>query len=150
MGEEPQVAKAVHKTETCLESRYIRCDLTEAERSEATKELSRAIDAKDRADQEKAAVAADMKSRIERAIADIGRWNRTVRDGYEMRNVDCQVVYDFTEGVVRTVRTDSGEELESRKMRQEERQRQADIFDPEPEPEGVEGPQAPEPQQGNE
>lgn len=47
---------------------------------------------------------------------------RRVRTRREDRTVACEIVWDFAENAVRTIRLDTGEEIQSRAMTYEERQ----------------------------
>lgn len=46
----------------------------------------------------------------------------SIRDRREIRNVDCEIVFDFKKGKATVYRMDSGEEVEVREITEEERQ----------------------------
>ena len=110
------------------EERFLRCDLTPEEFSDKTYELTRAIDEAADAEAQKKAVAAQLKSTIEEAMARVSRLNNIVRNRYEMRHIECAVAYDYDTFKVRITRKDTGEEIEDREMKVVERERQRDLF----------------------
>ncbi len=71
--------------------------------------------------------AASSRSKASKALCDDlvrqrGEHLRKVRTGREERKVTCERVYDFAENAVRTIRLDTGEEVDNRAMTYEERQ----------------------------
>ena len=52
----------------------------------------------------------------------IGSRTACIAAGSEMRDVKCQEVKNWTEGTVTMTRTDTGELIESRPMREDEKQ----------------------------
>lgn len=72
-------------------------------------------------------VKADFKSRLERCEAEQNRLSVLLNNGYELRDVECEVISDFKSGQISVVRLDTGEEVEVRPMTEEERQRDLPI-----------------------
>lgn len=75
-------------------------------------------------DEERLEAMADFKARreaLDKAIADLGR---TLQTGTELREVECETVFDETNTRAETVRTDTGEIIDFRPLTPEERQRE--------------------------
>ena len=121
----PEAEPRIH---TEFEEKYLRCNLTPEEFEQHVGKLTQAISKLAEAEEEKKAVQADLKSRVERATADVGAENNIVRNRYEMRHVRCESRFDFDKQRVTITRTDTGELLEDREMRQGERDRQTELF----------------------
>ena len=81
----------------------------------------------------KKAVASQLKADLEQSVNDLRVQSGKHRDGYEYRDVDCEVEKNFRMGLVTTTRLDTGEIIEERAMTTEERQ-QALKLEPENEP----------------
>lgn len=69
-------------------------------------------------------VKSEFKSKIEKCEAEQNRIATLLNNGYEYRDVECEVVSYFTDGVVRVVRLDTGDTVEERAMTELERQRE--------------------------
>lgn len=63
----------------------------------------------------------DYKSRIETANLEAVRCAHKVKDGYEMRRVECHVERDFRTHIIKFVNPENGELLEERPMSIDER-----------------------------
>ena len=70
----------------------------------------------------KKAVAAQLKAELEQAVNELRMMSGKHRDGYEYRDVDCEVEKNFRMGLVTTTRLDTGEIVGERAMTTEERQ----------------------------
>ena len=92
--------------------------------ADKTQELKR-IDANAKA------AAAQFKSDKEAAQNEIDNAARRYRDGYEMRDVECEETVDFESGVVRYWRCDNGDLAQERKLTNEERQMRLDEIETE-------------------
>lgn len=123
-----------HKVHTESASKWLRCNLTAGELDARTIALTRSIDAEARIEEERKSVVADFKARAEKAKAETQALNQVVRNRYEMRDVECDVAFDFTACTLTMTRTDTGEVIETRKLNPHERERQAELFPPENEP----------------
>ena len=129
----------VHVTE---ESRSLRCDLTNIERLEKGRALAEADAECARIEEEKAQVATQYAARLKTATSRRHELAGAIRQGYEFREVPCQVQHVYTDREVSVIRLDTGEVIERRGMdptelREAERRAQGDLFpeeQPQPEP----------------
>ena len=71
---------------------------------------------------EKKEAASQFKANIENIENELQVLAAHVRNKYEYRDVECDVIPDFKSGVVVTVRNDTGEVIDERPMTAEERQ----------------------------
>jgi len=110
------------------DDRRLSCVLTDEEFRTKSEDLAVANDDMASLEDAKKAVASDYKSRIEAVAGKIGVLSTTVRNGAEFRDVPCLTTFDFTKGKVVTIREDTGEELENREMKAQERLRQKELF----------------------
>ena len=70
-----------------------------------------------------------MKSRITSLEATIKEKVSKINAGYEMIAVECHIVKDYNDSIIRYVRMDTGDEVDSRDMTIEERQMRIDEID---------------------
>lgn len=103
-------------------NRTLKCLLTEDESREMGGELAQRYSEITDLEDQKKAVTSDFKSRIDAASAEASRIARMISNGYEFREVECEVVQDYEMGEVLIVRLDTGETIERRRMTPEERQ----------------------------
>lgn len=73
-------------------------------------------------EEEKKAVASAFKERGDRVSAEQRSAARKYKDGYEMRNIECEVRRDYDAGIIRYIRTDTGEIAQETQMSMAERQ----------------------------
>lgn len=128
MGRKPKKEPQEHKVHVEEEEQLLRCDLTPEEFNDFAGKLAAAVDTAVQTEDEAKAAKADLKARSDKAAAEVGRLGNIVRNKYEMRKVTCETHWDFTDGMVKTVRTDTGAIIDSRKMLPHERERQAQLF----------------------
>ena len=95
---------------------------SQEELKDIAEKLAISTQALEELESEKKAVASSYKERIESAQNDIRGAARRYKDGYEMRNIECEVARDYDAGVIRYVRTDNGEVACETKMTVAERQ----------------------------
>lgn len=76
---------------------------------------------------EKKESAKNFKAQIDATNRDIARLKDSVRHAVEVRDIECELQYDFYMGKVTVVRKDSGEVIEVRAMTPTEAQ--GDLFD---------------------
>jgi hypothetical protein len=69
------------------------------------------------------AAKSQYKSVIDREKATANELSETVRNGYEFREVPCDVFFDYDAGMVTTWRRDLVEKVDQREMTAQERQR---------------------------
>ena len=99
------------------------CRLTTTETVERGQELDRQEEKYQRIDTEKKSVAKRFTGELEEAGMEIARLAGIITAGKEPRQIECEIVADPVRLVIAYVRTDTGEEVESRPMTAEERQR---------------------------
>jgi hypothetical protein len=114
------VCQVPEKTIRFTES--LKCDLSREEIEAAGGDLARSIQEVGIIEEERKSVNDQYKARIASKDSDISRFAALVRNKYEFRQVDCTLTYDFIRCLVTKVRTDTGEILEERAMRDSERQ----------------------------
>lgn len=97
--------------------------LTETEIKERGRKLAHLYEEIEIAEIGKAAAARASKDRIETLQAEAGAIARVIRSGQEDREVQVQEEKDYSEGVCRMKRLDTGEVVETRAMTPQELQR---------------------------
>jgi hypothetical protein len=105
---------------------FLRCNFTDAEMAEIASTMADKTQELKRIDANAKAAAAQFKSDKESAQNEIDNAARKYRDGYEMRDVECEETVDFEAGVVRYWRCDNGEQAQVRQLTNEERQMRLD------------------------
>ena len=98
-------------------SMYLKYVFNEAEKKDLGSEMARNISSKTSLEDEKKAVAADFTSRISRVDGDINTSATKLNQGYEMRNIECEIIKDFEEKVIRYKRTDTEEIVDVKPMK---------------------------------
>ena len=63
-----------------------------------------------------------IKEEIKEITTALSKNTQEIRQGWEFRQVKCQMTYDYSRATVVTVRIDSGEVVDERAMNQDERQ----------------------------
>lgn len=98
------------------------CKMTEAERLEMAMLASQAYAKVTALTEEAKGVAAGFKERIAANSADVTRLMRCIETSTEWRDVELQYINDFGVGRYVTIRTDTGEEYDSRPLTAKEKQ----------------------------
>lgn len=119
------------KTVTKLQQEYLKCVLTEEEVAQAANELAREVASLKELDEALISIKSEFKGKMEKSEANISVKARLVRDKHEYRNVECDVIYNYTDCTVTITRKDTGEAVETRKMTFAEKQTTMN-FDSEP------------------
>jgi hypothetical protein len=104
------------------------CHLTDPERLQLGEQMAHAVMGGTKAEGEKKAADADFKSQTEGHYAQADRLATILNQGYELREVLCEVYRDWTAGLVVVLRKDTGEEVSSRPMTPEEKQLGLDVL----------------------
>lgn len=76
---------------------YVRYDFTEEEKKEIAAELARKVTDLAQAENERKAVASDLKSKIDGLTAQVAQAANRINNGYEYRNLKCEVDYVYRE-----------------------------------------------------
>lgn len=114
---------------------YPRCDLTKEELDELAGRLAEDQLELEGLEDQKKAIAKDMAGKIEAVQAKIRSGSNTYRQKWEMREVECVEVKDFTRGECYSKRLDTGEVLKRRKLTSAELERELPIEVPKNDPE---------------
>jgi hypothetical protein len=91
-----------------------------------SEELARAVNEKDDVESELKSIKSQFDSRKKLAEEAITKFAKQISSGYEYRNVDVEIVKDFTVGTVTTWRLDTDEIVETRRMTGSDRQMRID------------------------
>lgn len=116
------------------ETRSLKVILTNKERLDLGDQMARAIQSKESAEGHKTEAVAQFKSEIERHQAEAARIARSLANGYEFREVECEVrplaSRNGDAPQVDIVRTDTGEVVQTRGMTPSEMQRALPLPNP--------------------
>src|ERR1700744_5446310 len=98
-------------------SEFLRYDFTEDELREKSKNLALAVQNKTQAQEGQKAAASQFKELIENADAKIGKLSRDINMGWEMRTVDCAVLFHTpVQGTKRIMRLDTNKIVRDQAM----------------------------------
>lgn len=112
------------------------CKLTDAEMFQYGKDVGHAFAERERIKGEFDAVKQDYKGKIEEQSAQIGKLSGRLHSGIETRDVACIEVKNWTHGTFTVTRTDTDEIIESRPMREDEKQMEINGVVQEPDGDG--------------
>ena len=125
-------AKEPH-IETEKTTEYLEYRFSEDELKDIGLEMARATNRASEAEEQKKAAMAGFKDTIEKEQLTARMSARHISNGYEMRNIECKKYLDFTNCTVKVIRTDTGEIVVERKMRDNEKQMSIASYDETPE-----------------
>jgi hypothetical protein len=94
----------------------LRCYLTETETVGYAKQAAVLVERIEDQENEKKMTAKQYAAEISALQDELFGLSRKVRNGFEVRSVDCEIVRDYESKQIVIVRTDTGEPVESRKM----------------------------------
>jgi len=109
-------------SEEILVKEYLKCLLTEKEKTELSAKIAKAISDRTSAEAKLKEVSASIKAQIAQLDAEISEKALQINNGYEYRNVECRMDKDYRLGSVTITRLDTGEVIRERPMTAEERQ----------------------------
>lgn len=98
------------------------CDLTNEEVAAYSNELAKITSMQAEIEAEKKEVLSDFTAKLNKCLADARVLARKITTRKEDRSIECEQEYDYSKGMVYTVRTDTGVTIDQRKMRDDERQ----------------------------
>ena len=104
------------RVKVTLEAQFMPCTLLPIELERKGRELADLMAEKDRLEDAKKSAADHFKSKISETEAKCRGVYLVIRQGYEMREVQCRRVQDYDRRVVEIVREDTGEIVSSRPM----------------------------------
>lgn len=114
---------APEKIKTRKTSEYLRYDFTEQEFVEHARQLGRMNQELSRTEERKKTVTAELAADVKRHQDEVQSQSRLVSNGYEYRDVECEVrFHDPEKGKKTIVRLDSGEVVRAAFMTGEEMQ----------------------------
>ena len=102
---------------------YVKYILNDDEKKEIAITMAQKVTELNQAEDDKKSVVSDFKSRIDGLQAEVNRSATLLNNGYEMRNIKCEVIPFYSEKVFRYMRTDNGEIAKERKMTSDDMQR---------------------------
>jgi hypothetical protein len=123
--------KTVTDTNGHIESsetiRNLKCTLTPDETRIYGQDLAKENASRDEAEERKKEIDAQLKAEIESHSTKALSLARKINNGYEYRDVKCEIIHDYREGTVTTTRLDTKENVEHRVMTAEERQTKMEL-----------------------
>lgn len=108
------------ETEKAME--YLACVLTDQELIEKSKELAKANEDLETAEDRKKDLMADITATIKKHEANIGQLARIVSQGKEYREIKCEWEINYTRGIKTLYRQDTGEIVKTGTVTQKDRQ----------------------------
>jgi hypothetical protein len=102
--------------------RELKCPLTDEERRAKGDEIARTLEAYDLLEDTSKEDSRAAKDELKDLRKHSQKLARQIREGAELRNVECYERPDYAGNVVHLLRTDTGEVVEERPMRMDERQ----------------------------
>ena len=72
---------------------------------------------------QKKSAMSSFKERLDSCKMEVVSHARLYKDGYEMRDIECEEIKDFDSGIIQYIRTDTGTIARTKKMSAEDRQR---------------------------
>jgi len=108
-------------------SRQLSCQLTREEVEERARESAQLLERRDQFDDELKSAQKSGKARLTEMEAELRRLATEVRDRAVLRLTQCERRLDYDAGTVSEVRGDTGEFIQTRKMTEEEKQRELDL-----------------------
>lgn len=105
---------------------WLKYTFTDTEKRELAQEMANKTLLVSDLEEEKKSVAAGFTDRIKAAQLAANRAALKLKDGYEMRDIDCEVIKNAEQGLAWTVRLDTGELVQTRELTASERQMHID------------------------
>lgn len=115
-----------------FEKLFLKYEYSAEERTDIAGLLAAKTQTLDRVRDDKKAAAAQFKSQEDQIQAEINDAAKKYSNGFDMRDIECEVVMDYENGIVRYYRTDNGLMAQERKMTNGERQQRLDEVDVDP------------------
>ncbi|NMW21414.1 MAG: hypothetical protein HKK67_07240 [Chlorobiaceae bacterium] len=100
----------------------VKCHLTEEENIDKGRELADHVQIIESLQEEKRALAAAAKTKIDSHNLEAITLSLALRNGYEYRTLECRMVKNYTQRTVDIVRLDTGELVQTRPMEMGEAQ----------------------------
>ena len=110
------------KIKTTHETHRLQCALTEQEVAAAADELARGLDEFEAVEDEKKSIVEDFKARLALVEANIKVNRNLVRNKYTYKDIECDLILNYTELTATLVRKDTLEIVKERPMSSTEKQ----------------------------
>src|SRR3972149_385804 len=107
--------------------RQLSCQLTREEVEERARESAQLLERRDQFEDELKSAQKSGKARLTEMEAELRRLATEVRDRAVLRLTQCERRLDYDAGTVSEVRGDTGEVIQTRKMTDDEKQRELDL-----------------------
>ena len=104
------------------ENRLCEYKFSEAEKREIAAELANGVAEIAKLEDRKKSAASQFTADINAKQSEVNQAAEKLRSGFEMRDMECEVIYSNIDNVVRWIRTDTGELAHERRMRPDEKQ----------------------------
>jgi predicted kinase len=114
--------KDEEKTKTTHETHTLKCQLTQEELLQHGDELAAALDRLRQVQEESTSVKQEFKARETALEAEIAREQILVRNKYQHRLVDCNLIINYTTQQATLIRLDTEETIKERPLSEEEKQ----------------------------
>ena len=114
--------QTVDKTAVSKVTKALPVHLTEPEILQYGRDVARAVSDRERIKEEGKSIAKDYASKVAEQEAIIGKLSPRIHSGIETRDIECRQTKNWTRGTVQIIRTDTEEIVESRPMREDEKQ----------------------------
>lgn len=116
------MARKKEAIERSVVSRFVAVDLTDDEKIENARLLGSKTQDLAQAKEKKKEVTKALGAEVEQHQTEVSRLGSIAANGYEYRDVDCEKAINETKGTVTVTRSDTGEIIENRPLRSDERQ----------------------------
>lgn len=116
------MTKRKELTKTTIETRILKCLLTQEEILQAGDDLATALDNLKQVQAEKDSVSKTFKAKEVELEANITAKQVLVRNKYDYRSIECTNILDFGIAECYVKRNDTGEEIIRRKLTEDEKQ----------------------------
>jgi hypothetical protein len=107
----------------------IRVELSVEERDKVAREIVEHVLREESLENQKRIVSGDLTSQIKTERKAKREKSKQLRDGFIYKGIDCSEAMDFERNIVVVTRDDTGENIDERAMRAEERQTAIDFPD---------------------
>ncbi len=101
---------------------FVKYVFTEAEKKEIAIKMAQQVANLKQAEDDKKAVMSDYKSRIDGIQAGVNSAATKLNNGYEMRQIECEIVPNWDRKIWEYKRTDTGEIIKEKNMSSEDLQ----------------------------
>lgn len=96
---------------------YLKCEFSEEERREMSMDLARNIGELKEKEAGKKEVVKSLDAELAKLEATIGSLATKVKDGYEYRNVDCDIIFNYDTKKKSFKRLDTGDVFKEQELR---------------------------------